>query len=132
MKPFQQSAPLRLALVVVIAVVVQFVTHSSWLAIGLLVTYFVAKEIAGMVLGPRAGTALLSAAPRVRVAAIACDNLGFLAALLGYFALQNALPADGAVVARFAAFEVAVIVFVAAWAMVAAAALRRASGVVKT
>ncbi len=129
--PFQSSAPLRLGLVAVIAVVVQFVTHSSWLAIGLLVTYFVAKEVAGMVLRPGVAAALLGAEPRVRVAALVCDNLGFLAALLGYFGLQNALPADAAVVARFAAFEAAVIGFVAAWAMIAGAALRRASGAVK-
>jgi hypothetical protein len=131
MKPFQQSAPLRLALLVVIAVVVQFVTHSSWLAIGLLVTYFAAKEIAGLVLGPGAGDVKLTAAPRVRVAAMLFDNLGFLVALLGYFSLQNALPAGGAVLARFAAFDAAVVVFVAAWAIVASIAMRRAAGVVK-
>jgi hypothetical protein len=131
MKLLARSAPMRLVLIVVIAVVVQFVTHSSWLAIGLLVTYFVAKEIAGIVLGPGAAPTLLAAQPRVRIAAYACDNLGFLAALLGYFALQNALPADGAVLVRFAAFEAAVIVFVGVWAMIAAAAMRRAAGVVK-
>ena len=84
-----------------------------------------------MVLRPGVAAARRQAEPRVRVAALVCDNLGFLAALLGYFGLQNALPADAAVVARFAAFEAVVIGFVAAWAMIAGAALRRASGAVK-
>ena len=54
-------------MVVVLAIVVQFLTHSSWFAIGLIATYFVAKEIAGVVLGAGVGPALLAAQPRVRV-----------------------------------------------------------------
>jgi len=130
MQRLGSSAPLRLALVVVIAVVVQFVTHASWFAIVLLVTYFAAKEIVGLVQRPGVPAALLGADRTWRIAAIACDNLAFFAALLGFFSLQNA-SADGATLWRFAAFEAAVIVFVAAWGMIGAAALRRTSAVAK-
>ena len=131
MKLFQQSVAVRLGVVVVIAIAVQFLTRTSWLAIVLLVSYFVAKEIAALVLRFAPAAALLAAAPRLRVAAFVCDNLAFLAALFGLFVLQKGSLADPAAIWRFAAFEVAEIVFVAAWAMVAAAAMRRAAGVVK-
>jgi hypothetical protein len=131
MQQLGSSAPLRLALMVVLAVVVQFVTHASWFAIALLVTYFVAKEIVGLVQRPGVPAALLGTDRAWRIAAIACDNMAFFAALLGFFSLQNALAADGRTLGRFAAFEAAVIVFVAAWGMIGAAALRRASAVAK-
>jgi hypothetical protein len=131
MQRLGSSAPLRLALVVVLAVVVQFVTHASWFAIALLVTYFAAKEIVGMVQRPGVAAALLGADRVWRIAAIACDNMAFFAALLGFFSLQNALAADGGTLGRFAAFEAVVIVFVAAWGMIGAAALRRSSAVAK-
>jgi hypothetical protein len=131
MRQLGSSAPLRLALVVALAVVVQFVTHASWFAIALLVTYFVAKEIVGIVQRPGVPAALLGADRGWRIAAIACDNLAFFAALLGFFSLQNSAAADGGTLGRFAAFEMAVIVFVAAWGMIGLAALRRTSAVTK-
>jgi hypothetical protein len=131
MQQLGSSAPLRLALVAVIAAIVQFVTHASWFAIALLVTYFVAKEIVGVVQRPGVAAALLGADRAWRIAAITCDNMAFFAALLGFFSLQNALAADGATLVRFAAFEAALIVFVAAWGMIGAAALRRSSTVAK-
>jgi hypothetical protein len=112
-------------LVIVIAVVVQLVTHAWWLAIVLPASYFVAKEIAGM-LQPIIGSGLLGAEPRTRIAAFVCDNIAFMAALLGYFLLQN-VPAEGTPLGRFAAFETVIIVLVAAWAYLATAALRRSS-----
>ena len=119
------SAPVRIGLVIVIAVVVQLVSHSWWLAIVLPVSYFVAKEIAGM-LQPSIGPGLLAAASRIRIAAFVCDNVAFVAALLGYFLLQN-VPLEGAPLGRFAAFEAVIIVFVAAWAYLGTAALRHSS-----
>jgi hypothetical protein len=127
MQQLGSSAPLRLALVVVLAVVVQFVTHASWFAIALLVTYFAAKEIVGVVQRPGVPAALLGAERAWRIAALATDNLAFFAALLGFFSLQNSLAADGGTLGRFAAFEGTVIVFVAAWGMIGAAALRRSA-----
>jgi hypothetical protein len=132
MNQLLSSAPVRLALVVAIAVVVQFVTHSSWFAIAVLVTYFVAKEIVGLMLGPGVAEAARAVEPRWRMAASVCDNLGFLTGLLGYFALQSAAPADGGTLWRFVAFEGGVVVLVAAWAIIVAAILRRvAAGAVK-
>ncbi|MDB5072823.1 MAG: hypothetical protein JWM87_3934 [Candidatus Eremiobacteraeota bacterium] len=131
MKLLKSSAPARLVLVVVIAVVVQFVTHASWFAIALLVTYFAAKEIVSLVLPPGVAPALLAAEPRLRFAALVCDNAGFLAAFAGYFVLAGAPLSDAGTVARFAAFGAAVIVLVAAWGLVGAAALRRTAGAVK-
>jgi hypothetical protein len=125
MRLFGASAPLRIGVVIVIAVVVQLVTHTWWLAIVLPVSYFVAKEIAGMV-QPSIALALLGTEPRIRVAAFVCDNVAFVAALLGYFLLQNA-SSDGAGLGRFAVFEGVVIVFVAVWAYLGSAALRRSS-----
>ncbi len=78
---------------------------------------------------PSIGPGLVGAEPRMRVAAFVCDNVAFMAALLGYFLLQN-VPVDGAPLGRFAAFEAVVIVFVAAWASIGAAALRRSSRMV--
>jgi hypothetical protein len=131
MQQLGSSAPLRLGLVVVIAFVVQFVTHASWFAIALLVTYFVAKEIVGLVQRPGVPAALLGADRSWRIAAITSDNLAFFAALLGFFSLQNALVADVGTLGRFAAFEGALIVFVAAWGMIGTTALRRSSAVAK-
>jgi hypothetical protein len=131
MQQLGSSAPLRLALVVVIAVVVQFVTHASWFAIVLLMTYFVAKEIVGFVQRPGVPAALLGADRGWRIAALTCDNMAFFAALLGFFSLQNATSADVATLVRFAAFEGGLIVFVAAWGMIGTAALRRSSAVAK-
>ena len=125
MRLFGASAPLRIGVVLVIAIVVQLVTHTWWLAIVLPVSYFVAKEIAGMA-QPTIALALLGAEPRIRIAAFACDNVAFIAALLGYFLLQNA-SSDGSGLGRFAAFEGVVIVCVGVWAYLGAAALRRSS-----
>jgi hypothetical protein len=128
---FARSAPLRLAVVVVIALAVRYFTHTSWFAMALLVTYFVAKEIAGIVLRTGPAAALLKAKPRLRVAAFAFDNLAFLTAIAGLFMMQKEESLDQAAVLRFAAFESAVIVFVAAWGVVAAVAFRRAAGTAK-
>jgi hypothetical protein len=123
MRLFGTSAPVRIGVVIAIAVVVQVVTHVWWVAVVLPVSYFLAKEIAGMV-QPNIALVLFGAEPRIRAAGFVCDNIAFMAALLGYFLLQNV---DGASLGRFAAFEAVVIVFVAAWAFVGAAALRRSS-----
>ena len=132
MELLAKSAPVRLAVVIVVAVVVQLITHVSWFAMALLVTYFVAKEIVGMVLRTGPAAVLIAAEPRLRVAAFAFDNLAFLAAIAGFFLLQRMSPSsDGFSLGRFAAFELAVIVFVAAWGMIAAVAIRRAAGVAK-
>ncbi len=125
MRLFGASAPLRIGVVIVIAVVVQLVTHTWWPAVVLPVSYFVAKEIAGMV-QPGIVLALPGAEPRIRIAAFVFDNVGFVAALLGYFLLQNA-SSDGAGLGRFAAFEAVVIVSAAVWAYLRVAALRRSS-----
>ena len=77
-------------------------------------------------LQPGVAAGLLGAPSRIRVAAFVCDNVAFVAALLGYFSLQN-VPVEGAPIGRFAAFEAVVIVFVAAWACLAVASLRRSS-----
>ena len=131
MNQLKSSAPARLALIVVLGVVVQFITHSSWFAIGLLVTYFAAKEIVVLVLPSGVGGALLAVEPRLRISALVCDNAGFLAALAGYFMLPGASPGDAGTVARFAGFEAAVIVLVTAWGLIAAAAFRRSAGTVQ-
>ena len=131
MRRFAESVPLRLGLIAVIGIVAQFVTHASWLAIAVLVTYFAAKEIVGAVQRPGAAGALLAGESGRRIAAIACDNGAFFAAILGFFTLQNAALADGGTVARFAAFEAVVIVLVVAWGMIGAAALRRSLGPIK-
>ena len=123
---FLALAPVRVGLVIATAVVVQLVTHAWWLAIVLPVSYFVAKEIAG-VMRPGLAAGLLGAAPtRIRVGAFVCDNVAFVAALLGYFSLQN-VRVEGAPFGRFAAFEAVIIVGVAAWAILATAAPRRPS-----
>ncbi len=119
------SAPVRIGLVILIAVAVQIVSHSWWLAIVLPVSYFVAKEIAGMV-QPNLGPVLIGGEPRLRIAAFVCDNAAFVAALLGYFLLQN-VPLEGPPLGRFAAFEAIVIACVAAWAYIGAVAGRRSS-----
>ena len=132
MELLARSALVRLAIVVVIAVVVQMITHVSWFAMALLVTYFVAKEIVGMMLRTAPAVVLIAAEPRLRVAAFAFDNLAFLAAIVGFFLLQRmSSSSDGFSLGRFAAFELAVIVFVAGWGMVAATAIRRGAGVAK-
>jgi len=125
MRLFETSAPLRIGVVLVIAVVVQIATHTWWLAMVVPVSYFVAKEIAGMV-QPNIAVTLLGTDSRIRVAAFVCDNIAFVAALLGYFLLQHA-QSDGAGLGRFAAFEGVVIASIAAWAYLGAVAARRSS-----
>jgi hypothetical protein len=129
MRAFASSPPFRWALTLVLAVVVQRFTHWSWLSIAPLVTYLGAKEVAGAV-WPGAAGALLGADRTLRIAAFAFDNLGYGAAIFALFAFASASPGDGGALWQFAAVEAAVVLLVAAWGFVGAAALQR-SAVVK-